>query len=328
MQKKHRKTVSRFQIAYWTERKGYSEEDAKKKVSEIQRSNSAIASKRRKEEPFYVPTQLEYYIQQGYNEQEAILLRSERQKTFGLQQCITKHGKVEGERIFQERQLKWQHTLASKPVEEIKAINKRKDSSTIEWALRKSNNNIELAKILYRERGKGKDSASFEWAMKSANGDIEKAKNIYELRNKSSKKGRYYHRPFVSKESLRVLKPLYKKLRKETSLGRNDIFWGILGSREYKIINEDHTSVYSYDFTILPLKIIIEYNNVMFHPRQETCNWSHPYDIQLTREEAILKDNVKKETAIKNGFTVLEIWNDENTECKLREIFEYVKSLL
>ncbi len=57
-------------------------------------------------------THIEYYTRQGYTEEEAIKLRAERQSTFSLKICIEKHGEEEGRKVFTDRQVAWQETLA------------------------------------------------------------------------------------------------------------------------------------------------------------------------------------------------------------------------
>ena len=81
-------------------------------------------------------TRIEYYLEQGYSEDEPKKLLSERQATFSLEKCINKHGKEEGTRIFNERQEKWLNTLNSKPQEEIDHINSRK-AITLDNMIRK-----------------------------------------------------------------------------------------------------------------------------------------------------------------------------------------------
>lgn len=57
------------------------------------------------------PTQIEYWIDKGFSESEAIEKRKERQTTFTLEKCIEKFGKERGEKVFTERQVKWQESL-------------------------------------------------------------------------------------------------------------------------------------------------------------------------------------------------------------------------
>ncbi len=71
-------------------------------------------------------TRIEYYLNQGMNEEEAGVALKKRQTTFSLEKCISKYGEVEGKRKWLERQEKWQNTLTSKSQEEIADINRRK----------------------------------------------------------------------------------------------------------------------------------------------------------------------------------------------------------
>lgn len=52
-------------------------------------------------------TQLEWWLNKGYNEEEAQKLLKERQTTFSLEKCITKYGQEKGTHVFNERQTKW-----------------------------------------------------------------------------------------------------------------------------------------------------------------------------------------------------------------------------
>jgi len=52
-------------------------------------------------------TMLEYYTNKGHSMEEAIKLRSDRQRTFTLAKCIVKHGEEEGKKVHRARQEKW-----------------------------------------------------------------------------------------------------------------------------------------------------------------------------------------------------------------------------
>ena len=56
-------------------------------------------------------TQLDYWIEKGYTEEEAISKRRDRQTTFTLEKCIEKYGEEDGRKTFIERQIKWQKSL-------------------------------------------------------------------------------------------------------------------------------------------------------------------------------------------------------------------------
>lgn len=101
------------------------------KNPDVQRKNSLKSLEKRRANPeLYndiMQNQLGYWLKQGYSEDEAKKLVSERQATFSLEKCIARHGEVEGKRIFDERQIKWQNTLDSKSQEEKDEINKKKN---------------------------------------------------------------------------------------------------------------------------------------------------------------------------------------------------------
>jgi hypothetical protein len=52
-------------------------------------------------------TTLQYYLDRGYNEEVAIVMLSNRQKTFTLEKCIQKYGEDKGYKKWLERQEKW-----------------------------------------------------------------------------------------------------------------------------------------------------------------------------------------------------------------------------
>ena len=66
---------------------------------------------KRKYLPENNPTTIEYYINKGYNQDEAKILRRNRQRTFTLEKCIEKYGESEGKKVFKERQIKWVEKL-------------------------------------------------------------------------------------------------------------------------------------------------------------------------------------------------------------------------
>lgn len=74
-------------------------------------------------------TRIEYYIAQGMTEDEARDALYERQAAFTLDKCVERYGTEEGQRIWQDRQDRWQETLNSKSQKEIDLINKKKAMS-------------------------------------------------------------------------------------------------------------------------------------------------------------------------------------------------------
>lgn len=71
-------------------------------------------------------TKLEYYLTKGMSIDEAKSALSTRQKTFSKDLCILRYGEELGNKVWNDRQTAWQHTLNSKSEEEISDINQRK----------------------------------------------------------------------------------------------------------------------------------------------------------------------------------------------------------
>lgn len=124
----------------------------------------------------------------------------------------------------------------------------------------------------------------------------------------------------ASKESLKFFIPLYKKIRK-LGITKEDICWGIRGSKEF-LIRRDYKEnyVYFYDFVIKSKKIIIEYNNIAWHPREDSID-----KCVININEAKIKDEDKINLAKSKGFDVIIIWNDDNFKEKEEFIIGKIK---
>lgn len=195
------------------------------------------------------------------NRIEAEKLLSEAQKTFSLDICIEKYGIEEGTRVWKERQIRWQETLANKSYEEILDINRKKGTGG----------------------SKGK----------------------------------------ISIESIKVLIPLYKYIRK-LGYTKDDVHIGLGKSKEFSIQRAGTNTFYYYDLTVIPIKLIIEYNGVIWHPRVSIIGqdnfdkWRHPFKRAITAKEIQDKDLDKIECAKNNGFDIIELWSIVNSDCNIR----------
>lgn len=150
---------------------------------------------------------------------------------------------------------------------------------------------------------KRRDSSSFNWALKKSEGNIEVAHQIFE----AIKLKRLPQLFKASKSSLKVFIPLYKVLRNLGML-RTDINFGISGSKEYFIYDKENKTIYFYDFTILSLNLIIEFNGTYWHPKEDNINLNKSINI----EDSIKRLKQKIELAKLKGFTIIEIWDDKS----------------
>ena len=114
-------------------KRGYCKNVAKIMANRVVLNMQKTSHKNRKESPDdYLEsynTKIEYYINNGYSEEEAHVKLVKRQTTFSKKICIEKYGKEKGLKIWQERQDKWQSTLNNKSEQEKEEINRKKISS-------------------------------------------------------------------------------------------------------------------------------------------------------------------------------------------------------
>lgn len=230
----------------------------------------------------------------------------------------------------------------------FKDISLSKDSMSYSFFLKK-NNNKELALIEYKNRLESVNNSVDKWirvygekeALKkheirakklkdavnnNPNKDIiNKSKGItidklykkYGDINIANKRYREWLEkvtiPFTraSKESLLVFLPIIEELNE---IDIKDIYIGYGESKEFFI--RDNNNIYFYDFTIRSKKIIIEYNGILFHPKNENHEWVNPFDKNITSIQAYNKQKNKIELAKRNGFSILEIWSDDDDNYK------------
>ena len=261
-------------------------------------------------------------------QEEAKQALKERQTTFSKKIMIEKHGEDEGSKKVEERNKKWFKTLKenndwgelskSKAITLEKMIVKYgKEKGTEKW-----NNFIDGCTgryseqwfidfygteygyekyITYKEKLKGRNT--LDW-FKQKYGEIEGSLHYESYREKTIVPiGK------ASIESLEVFLPVFDYLI-ENGFEKNDIYFGVEGSREWFIKNDN--DFFLYDFTIKSKKIIIEYHGVAFHPKKHETLWESPFGVSYN--EAFKKDTLKKETAEQKGFKLLEVWSDEKNK--------------
>ena len=131
--------------------------------------------------------------------------------------------------------------------------------------------------------------------------------------------------PMTSIESIIFFIPLYKKIREYVS--REDVFWGIRGSKEYFLWDNKTSKIFFYDFVILSKKIIIEYHGKRWHPNPswDREKWEKWELFGMNSDEKRAIDLYKKSVAEKMGFTIVEVFSDQverfDTEDFLKKFF-------
>jgi hypothetical protein len=162
---------------------------------------------------------------------------------------------------------------------------------------------------IFQEINKKKDSSSLNFFMRKY-----KTNCLEKYSENVSKK--IVHFGKASKKSLVYFDKLYQILL-EKNINDKDIYFGSENKKEYFLRN--NKAVYMYDFTIKSLKIILEYHGEAFHPNKNKLNetewniWQHPYT-KKPANEVYKKDQHKKQIAIDNGFTYIELWSFDTEE--------------
>lgn len=258
---KQRRERSHFCVEYWIKR-GYTEEEAKIFIYEIQSENSKKFHNKREQYGNIYPITIEYWLDRGYSEEDAIRKSNEiKQKCrCDLGSLIDRHGEEQGKMIYNRKKIRQRKSF----------INRMKEGKIVPY-----------------------------------NGS-------------------------ASKESLEYLVPIYKIVRREYDIDRDDIYFGVGGSKEFYIAygNEYY---FLYDFTIRSKKIIIEYNNVRWHPRPYLMNekeWNGWLLGDMNAEEKYERDKKKQKVAEDKGFKYMEIWNTIPYEDNMKKVKSFLEENL
>ena len=231
-----------------------------------------------------------FLLKNNYNHKLAIFEFEDRLKkiNISLENLIKKYGKKEGTKLRYGYTQKIKDSYNNKSYYE-KNILKEKTKININNFIKKYEN-LELAQIKYDE---------------------------YLLKTKI---------PIckASKESLIVFNPLMDYLKNNHDFSSKDFYLGVDKHTEYFI--RDKENIFFYDFTITKLKIIIEYNGITFHPKDENSIWENPFNKKITSKEAFNKQQNKINLAIQKGFSVLEIWSDDDLILNYEKCLELVKN--
>ncbi len=126
-----------------------------------------------------------------------------------------------------------------------------------------------------------------------------------------------------SKESLKIFVPLMEYIISNLDIDKSDIYLGYGESKEFFLRSD--TNFYLYDFTIKSKKIIIEFNGIVFHSKYENVlSWTHPYNKNISSNESFGNQQKKIDYARYNGFSVMEIWSDDDNG--FEKCLEFIKN--
>jgi len=238
------------------------------------------------------PVNKEYWLKLGYTEEESIL-QIEGQKLVSERGCVARYGKIEGKRIWKER-------------EDKRSKNGKKGSTSLEYWINKGYSEKE-AKIKRSERQKtfSKKKCIEKYGKKE--GLI-----IFTERQCKWQKTLYKNGKLKSGYS-GISQELFFEIIKyvdDTKL-LNQIFFAEKGG-EY--VMDSEYGFYRFDYVDTKNKKIVEYNGDQYHgnPNKYIAeDTPHPFRKDITAQEMWDNDKRKIDLAKENGFDVLIIWDSE-----------------
>lgn len=260
----------------------------------------------------------EYWIKNGHNEESAIEMVKMYQKS-NSKKLIDKMIKYpEKFKDKKSNQIGYWLKKGLSEEESKYEVSKRQNTTSLEFYINKFGE--EQGKQKYDENIKKISyTSSRKYYIDKFGPEI--GNSMYDERLKK----RHIPMSKASKESILFLKIIYKHLRKN-GFKIDDIKWGVGYSTEWFINTKNN--FYFYDFTILPLRIIIEYHGKAFHPNP---NWDENIKkdwkclfSDLGYEEKLKIDLNKKETAKEYGFSYIEVYSEDDFKIKQNEIINII----
>lgn len=298
--------MNMYKPPFWI-RRGYSEEEAKNKISEIQRNNAAKVNHKTKKNT----CRLEYWIDKGYDYETAKKKLKDRQTTFTLDKCIKRYGEIEGTRIYQERQEKWQNTLNTN--NDIKELNKKrgltKEKFIEKHGIEEFEKNIDAKRL-----GSSKEVLINKF------GEEKYIERINKIKNGIRKKGFNKY----SKISLELFESIQKDINEKCYFGKNE--------RIIQFYDEDG-KYFCFYIDFIYGNRIIEFYGDYYHanPKLYKSDKIIGSKYKYYKAEEVWKRDFDRIELIKNrGFEILIVWENDykkNKENIKNKCIEWIKNL-
>jgi len=379
---------------YWYQR-GFSEEETEEKINELKRINREILKQRLEELPkeeynkiyatsskehfqykygddwerhykehnkkrtrnSFKKRKKEYWLEQGYNEEDAIKKAEEIKKEYAIK--AHKKRKENPEKYYASMNTKIEFYLAKGySLEEAKIkLSERQTTFTLEKQINKlgpiqgyiswynrqekwqntlnskseeEKREINKKKVVTKERYLQNHTLE-EWE-EVCRKKLISIDNFIRKYGEDEGRKRYeeWKKPknilSYSKESIEFLKPIYNFLIKN-KFSDKDIYWK---EKEYFLYDKDKNKRKFYDFTIPKLKLIIEYHGSIWHynPNYKYKeNFKNPLN-GISLNELKENDDYKRQLAINNGFKIIEVFDTDNKDEKQEEIINTINNII
>jgi hypothetical protein len=251
-------------------------------------------------------TSVEYWLERGYSDTESL----HKVKSFQKENSDRFVSKIlENPENYTDRTSTqigyWIRKGYTKTESELK-LSERQDTVSLKSYITRYGEDVGLVKYNYNLKRKSYTSSRKYYTDKYG-------EDVGNLKYNSILKKRITPMTRASRESYIFLIGIYKYLR-GAGIDKEDIYWGVGHSNEW-FINSDKC-LFFYDFTIKSLRVIIEYNGIGFHPNpnwslDKKNSWRCVY-LDLSYDDKSKIDSIKKDVAIKKGFTYIDVYSDED----------------
>lgn len=298
-----RKIGSLYCIEHWLF-KGFNEEDAKNKISTLQKENS--------------PRCIEHWIRKGFNEEDAKKLVSESQDKVSIKSLIKRGDDVNkhtdycrNRKITKEKYIE----LYGEEAGNEKYLNKVKGSiKTLESLTNKYGEKIGVEKwnkyIVQQKKSNSYDGLLKNHGEKKANEIHNLRKRLYELNIEKNIKNGILPKNFYSKISQELFFFIYNNIL--VSELKDDCYFFEL-NKEYLLYDDSIKRYYLYDFVISKLNLCIEFNGDIWHANPNKYNENDIIPlINKTAKEIWYKDEIKiqKLKHLRNIDTIV-VWESD-----------------
>lgn len=134
-----------------------------------------------------------------------------------------------------------------------------------------------------------------------------------------------------SKKSIHLFKSVLLNLLNEHNISFKKVY---MAENEFFIYDHDMKRINFYDMFIQEIKLIVEYNGIMYHPRKERMDdseWVKWHNIisGTSADEQLKIDEYKANLAVSHGYEYLILWEDESFDdlskklkTKILELYE------
>lgn len=331
---KNIKNVNVFSIEWQMRRFNLTKEEAEEKIKNIKNKNKETQSKMNSFDfNSMIPSKKEHWIKKGYSEEDAIEKANLNIKR-ATKNCndFVEDKKLNPEKYIglYDTSLEYYLKKGYSEKDSKKLLRERQSTFSLEKCVEKYGMEDGLKRWKARQdkwlkslgnkiTNEMRDSTSFIHFLKKNNSDeqlaIKEYESVFKKRYLSSKLGK------ASKKSIK----LFIHLIKWCESNKLNYYCGYENNREFYLIDPESKKIYAYDFTIPDINLIFEFHGKFWHTKKPTCKVN---ELGFSLLESYNKDQNKKKLATKNGFNLIELFEEDGFEFNIKKMMTSLHQLI